>query len=108
MDLAEKAAYEHRFALQGARSANDRNVFFQPVYVLVSNNSCNIGETKLADNRRNSCNTAAHTNDRLMERLQATRESDLLVFLPFFDVIAAFTYPLLAVSNLFIKTKSWK
>ena len=35
-------------------------------------------------------------------------EADLLVFLPLFDIIAAFIYPLLAVSNIFIKTKSWK
>lgn len=35
-------------------------------------------------------------------------ESDLLLFLPLFDLLSAFTYPLLAVSNLFIKTKSWK
>mgnify|MGYP000054642144 CR=1 FL=1 len=35
-------------------------------------------------------------------------ESDLLLFLPFFDFMSAFIYPLLAVSNLFIKTKSWK
>ena len=35
-------------------------------------------------------------------------ESDLLLFLPIFDIISAFVYPLLAVSNIFIKTKSWK
>ncbi len=35
-------------------------------------------------------------------------ESDLLVFVPFFDLIVALAYPFLAVSNLFIKTKSWK
>lgn len=35
-------------------------------------------------------------------------EKDLLLFLPAFDFIAAFTYPFLVVSNLFIKTKSWK
>lgn len=35
-------------------------------------------------------------------------ESDLLFLFPVFDLIAAFVYPLLAVSNLFIKTKSWK
>jgi cellulose synthase/poly-beta-1,6-N-acetylglucosamine synthase-like glycosyltransferase len=35
-------------------------------------------------------------------------ESDLLVFAPFMDLFAAMIYPLLAVSNLFIKTKSWK
>lgn len=35
-------------------------------------------------------------------------ESDLLVFTPFMDLFAALVYPLLAVSNLFIKTKSWK
>ncbi|MBL7923997.1 MAG: glycosyltransferase [Bacteroidia bacterium] len=35
-------------------------------------------------------------------------ETDLFLFLPLFDLIAAFSYPLLAISNLFIKTKSWK
>lgn len=35
-------------------------------------------------------------------------ETDLLLFLPLFDFMAAFMYPMLAVSNLFIKTKSWK
>ncbi len=35
-------------------------------------------------------------------------ESDLFLLLPFFDIISAFLYPMLAVSNLFIKTKSWK
>lgn len=39
---------------------------------------------------------------------KALGEKDLLFFLPAFDVITAFSYPLLAVSNLFIKTKSWK
>ncbi|MBL0095643.1 MAG: glycosyltransferase [Bacteroidetes bacterium] len=35
-------------------------------------------------------------------------ESDVFLFIPFFDLFSAFAYPLLAVSNLFIKTKSWK
>jgi len=35
-------------------------------------------------------------------------ETDLVLLVPFFDIIIAFTYPLLAVSNLFVKTKSWK
>jgi hypothetical protein len=35
-------------------------------------------------------------------------ETDLLLLLPLFDVISAFAYPLLAVSNVFVKTKSWK
>lgn len=35
-------------------------------------------------------------------------ESDLILFLPIFDLFSAFSYPVLAVSNLFIKTKSWK
>jgi biofilm PGA synthesis N-glycosyltransferase PgaC len=35
-------------------------------------------------------------------------ESDVFLFIPFFDIFSAFAYPLLAVSNLFIKTKSWK
>lgn len=35
-------------------------------------------------------------------------ETDLLLFLPLFDFISAFAYPLLAVSNVFVKTKSWK
>lgn len=39
---------------------------------------------------------------------KALGEKDLMFFLPAFDIITAFSYPLLAVSNLFIKTKSWK
>lgn len=35
-------------------------------------------------------------------------EKDLLPFVPFFDIVITFLYPVLAVSNLFIKTKSWK
>jgi glycosyltransferase involved in cell wall biosynthesis len=35
-------------------------------------------------------------------------EADLLPFIPFFDFAMAFLYPVLAVTNLFIKTKSWK
>ena len=35
-------------------------------------------------------------------------ETDLLILVPFFDLTVAIAYPLLAVSNLFIKTKSWK
>ena len=35
-------------------------------------------------------------------------ETDLLILVPVFDLIVAIAYPLLAVSNLFIKTKSWK
>ena len=35
-------------------------------------------------------------------------ETDLVLFVPIFDIIIAFVYPLLAVSNLFVKTKSWK
>lgn len=39
---------------------------------------------------------------------KALGEKDLVFFLPAFDFITAFSYPILAVSNLFIKTKSWK
>lgn len=35
-------------------------------------------------------------------------ETDLLILTPLFDLMIAFIYPLLAVSNIFIKTKSWK
>ena len=35
-------------------------------------------------------------------------ETDLVLLVPFFDIIIAFVYPLLAISNLFVKTKSWK
>jgi cellulose synthase/poly-beta-1,6-N-acetylglucosamine synthase-like glycosyltransferase len=35
-------------------------------------------------------------------------ETDLLPFVPFFDLAITFLYPVLAVTNLFIKTKSWK
>jgi hypothetical protein len=35
-------------------------------------------------------------------------ETDLLFLVPVFDLVVAFLYPLLAVSNIFIKTKSWK
>ncbi len=35
-------------------------------------------------------------------------ETDLLILTPFFDLMVAFIYPLLAISNIFIKTKSWK
>ncbi len=35
-------------------------------------------------------------------------ETDILWLTPFFDLLLAFVYPVLSVSNLFIKTKSWK
>jgi hypothetical protein len=35
-------------------------------------------------------------------------EKDLILLVPFFDLLSFFVYPLLAVSNLFVKTKSWK
>ncbi len=35
-------------------------------------------------------------------------ENDLIWFVPLFDLVLAFIYPVLSVSNLFIKTKSWK
>lgn len=35
-------------------------------------------------------------------------ENDLLIFTPLFDLFTAILYPALAVSNLMIKTKSWK
>lgn len=35
-------------------------------------------------------------------------ETDLLPFVPIFDLAITFLYPVLAVTNLFIRTKSWK
>jgi poly-beta-1,6-N-acetyl-D-glucosamine synthase len=35
-------------------------------------------------------------------------ETDLVFLVPVFDLIVAITYPLLAISNFFVKTKSWK
>lgn len=35
-------------------------------------------------------------------------ETDIVLLVPFFDLLVALVYPFLAVSNLFIKTKSWK
>ncbi|CAN5446203.1 glycosyltransferase [soil metagenome] len=35
-------------------------------------------------------------------------ETDLVFLVPFFDLFTMIIYPVLAVSNLFIKTKSWK
>jgi cellulose synthase/poly-beta-1,6-N-acetylglucosamine synthase-like glycosyltransferase len=35
-------------------------------------------------------------------------ENDLTWLTPVFDIVLAFVYPVLSVSNLFIKTKSWK
>ncbi len=35
-------------------------------------------------------------------------ENDLVLLVPFFDFFSFLIYPLLAVSNLFVKTKSWK
>jgi hypothetical protein len=35
-------------------------------------------------------------------------ETDLLPFVPIFDLIILIVYPLLAVSNLFVKPKTWK
>jgi len=39
---------------------------------------------------------------------KALGEKDLVFLIPLFDIITAFLYPILAVSNIFIKTKSWK
>ncbi len=36
------------------------------------------------------------------------RESDLLIFTPVFDLMIVVIYPILAISNLFIKVKAWK
>ncbi len=40
--------------------------------------------------------------------MQKLKENDLIWLMPFFEIIMAFTYPLVSASNLVIKTKTWK
>jgi biofilm PGA synthesis N-glycosyltransferase PgaC len=40
--------------------------------------------------------------------MQKLKENDLLWFTPVFDAFTAFSYPVLSVSSLVIKTKTWK
>ena len=40
--------------------------------------------------------------------MQKLKENDLIWFIPFFEIMMAFTYPFVAASNLVFKTKTWK
>ncbi|MFI5219030.1 MAG: hypothetical protein ACHQNT_06030 [Bacteroidia bacterium] len=40
--------------------------------------------------------------------MKKLKETDIIWLVPLFDILIVFIYPILAISNLFIKPKAWK